>query len=196
MEFDLREQNKQIRRHGNRAAWVVLTMQIASALCGVVIGVLRGLGMLDWLVLTETDEKLIPADVTSYLLFQIGYYFLLMIIPIFVGCLLLRKTGESPAPTQPVKAGTFVGLVFAGMGVFAFANFVSNYVVGFASAFGITPAKIPETVDGTPLNLLLNLLSTALLPAVLEELLFRGVTVGLLRPIGDRTAVLDRKSVV
>lgn len=190
MELDLREQNKQIRRHGNRAAWAVLTMQIASAVCGVAVGILRQGGLLDWLVLTEVGDKLIPVDVTSYLLFQIGYYFLLMVIPVLVGCLLLRKTGESPAPTQPVKAGLFVGLLFAGMGVFAFANFVSNFVVSLAADFGITPAKIPETVDGTLLNLLLNLLSTALLPAVLEELLFRGVTVGLLRPVGDRTAVL------
>lgn len=192
MEQALRENNRRIRRHSNRAGWVMLTMQLVSAAMGVAVGILRKFGLLDWLVLTQDGDKLVPLDTTSYLLFQLGYYFFVMLIPIFVGCLLLRKTEDapSPAPVQPVKAGTFVGLLLAGMGVFAFGNFISNYIVGLASAVGITPADIPETVDGTFVNLLLNLLSTAVMPAVLEELLFRGVTVGLLRPIGDRAAVL------
>ena len=188
----VRLQKRLCRRQGNRIGWVMLATQLISLLGNELIGLLHAFGLLDRMAVYRDGENLIPLDTPFYLAFQIGFYFLVMLLPVLLGFLLLKKTeGQPPiAPVKPVAPGVFFGYFFIGTGIFTVGNFVSSVIVGFAESFGVAPKPVTQTVDGTPLNLLLNLFAMAVMPAVLEELLFRGVIVGLLRPLGDRTAIL------
>ena len=49
---------------------------------------------------------------------------------------------------------------------------------------------MPDTVLPSPVSLLLNLLSTAVLPAIVEEMIFRGFLLGALRRHGNGMAVV------
>ena len=179
-------------RQGNLAGLAVLIMPLLSYVGGKVLELLRQQGLLNWLVVYQKGDELIPYDANLYTLFSIGYYFLVLSLSILFGWLLMRKSegSQTLATVAPVKTGVFFGYLAVGMGVFAFGNFVSFFVVGVASTVGLTPEPTVESMNGEGLNLLLNLFSLAVLPAVLEELLFRGVVVGLLRPLGDRVALV------
>ena len=47
-----------------------------------------------------------------------------------------------------------------------------------------------DTMDTTVLSLVLNLVSTAVLPALVEEMVFRGYILGALRPQGDGLSLI------
>ena len=75
------------------------------------------------------------------------------------------------------------------MGVCMTANLLANAVYDFLINLGINPYA-PSSYTLTVPGLLLSLLSIAILPAVLEELLFRGYVLQALRPHGERNALL------
>ena len=62
--------------------------------------------------------------------------------------------------------------------------------MNFLMLLGIPQPPMPDTLMRTPLSLGLNLLIFAVLPALLEEMVFRGYVLRTLRPYGDRTAIL------
>ena len=75
-------------------------------------------------------------------------------------------------------------------------NLLSNYIITFAGSFGVTfrsyeytleqQTEAPETVG----LMLLTVVHTAILPALLEELTFRGFLMQPLRKYGDWFAIL------
>lgn len=69
------------------------------------------------------------------------------------------------------------------------ANLVANYMMSFFNALGIPSPAMPELLIDTPVSLALNLFIFAALPALLEEMVFRGCVLQSLRPYGDRTAL-------
>lgn len=70
------------------------------------------------------------------------------------------------------------------------ANIIASYIMTFLQMLGIPQPPMPDTLTHTPLSLGLNLLVFAVLPALLEEMAFRGYVLRTLRPYGDRTAIL------
>ena len=70
------------------------------------------------------------------------------------------------------------------------ANIIASYIMNFLMLLGIPQPPMPDTLTRTPLSLGLNLLIFAVLPALLEEMVFRGYVLRTLRPYGDRTAIL------
>ena len=77
------------------------------------------------------------------------------------------------------------------MALCVLANYLVNIAMSFLLAFGIQPTTggTPEVYPGIG-YLVINLVSTALLPALVEELVFRGYLMGALRPFGDRQAIV------
>lgn len=88
------------------------------------------------------------------------------------------------------KAGLGIGCI-----LFAFLGIgIGNYVSGIVSQ--LFP-QIEQNLEGslgadptTAIELLLNVLYVAAIPALVEEFAFRGVTLGLLRPYGDSFAII------
>ena len=128
-----------------------------------------------------------PAAVILYDMLQ---YVVLLGVPLAIGLIFCRRTGAKPISRQPVPAPHAVALLAAGLAACVFANFVASIVSEWASFIGIEPISMPSSQNGTLPILLLSLLSTAVLPAILEEWLFRGVILQLLRPAGDLTALI------
>ena len=87
-------------------------------------------------------------------------------------------------------------LLPAGLGLCFIGNILSNYIVTFAGSFGITFRSYEYTLEhqtDTPETaglMLLTIVHTAVLPALLEELAFRGFLMQPLRKYGDWFAIV------
>lgn len=91
---------------------------------------------------------------------------------------------------KKTEKGLFLPLFFFGIGFCAFGNIAASYMDAFFSGIGIDYARPeienPEGVFG----FLLTLISTAIVPALLEEFAFRGIILGSLRKFGDTFALI------
>lgn len=121
-------------------------------------------------------------------LLQSLLYILTMGTPILVGRLLMPRT-VSIVPRKKISPSLLLLLCIAGIGVTALANIGNNYVLQFLTYFGLFPASSGGDAIRTLPVFLLSLLQIAVLPALLEELLFRGLVLSAMRPAGDGVAV-------
>ena len=77
-----------------------------------------------------------------------------------------------------------------GLSFFIHANFVTMYIVYFFSQLGLYPPEMPSYIDKTGLSLGLNIFVFCLLPAILEEMIYRGYILRTLRRHGDGFALV------
>ena len=70
------------------------------------------------------------------------------------------------------------------------ANIVTSILMAMFENWDIPVPEMPEMMESTPISLLLNLFIIAVLPAVLEEAVFRGCVLRVLRPFGDGFAII------
>lgn len=115
-------------------------------------------------------------------------YILMMGLPVLC-CTFIGRRGTALYPCRPVGAGTAVMIVLSGLALCVMADFAVSYSNVFFNALGFYYPGSPSLQNGTVTGLLLNLLVSALLPAILEEMLFRGFVLQKLRPFGDGLAV-------
>ena len=130
------------------------------------------------------------AYVGSYLLLYMGVYIVMMGAPLPVAALIQRRRIQPFGPAKRVHPLAFAGGVLGGMAMCVVANIIASYIMNFLMLLGIPQPPMPDTLTRTPLSLGLNLLIFAVLPALLEEMVFRGYVLRTLRPYGDRTAIL------
>lgn len=86
--------------------------------------------------------------------------------------------------------GGVILILMAGLSVCVLSNFAASYILAVLSEFGIRPPDMPSYVDGTIPSLALNIFVFALLPAILEEMVYRGYILKTLRAYGDRFALV------
>lgn len=142
---------------------------------------------------------LLPADAvyedalglgnTPYLLIYMSVYAVMMGVPMLLAGPITRTPLRPFAAHKKVRPLLFLAAVVAGMAMCVVANLVANYMMSFFNALGIPNPAMPELLIDTPVSLALNLFIFAVLPALLEEMVFRGCVLQSLRPYGDRTAL-------
>ena len=125
----------------------------------------------------------------GYLCFQTAAYLLYLALPAVVVALVMRRD-LSPFPTRRVRPSVLVPAVMTGLGLMVLANLVASILMNILSSFGLPQPTSTDTMDTTVLSLALNLVSTAILPALVEEMVFRGYILGALRPQGDGLAIV------
>lgn len=168
------EKKKMLRDYANFAGLFMLVLVISFQLVPNVMWVLFAQGT--------------PYGNTVFLLVYGLVYAVTMGLPLL---LLLGKRRFNPlTPTQRVHPIVgFLGCVGA-VGVCMLANVITSYILMFFSTFGVEAAPPPKLMVNTPISFVLNLIVVAVLPALLEELVFRGCLLRLLRTYGDWTAVV------
>lgn len=131
---------------------------------------------------------------TGFLLAYMAAYVLAMGLP---GPLAARLTRRRMNPfsrldedTPPPRASSLLLSLLGGLAICILANFATSYLMTFFSTFGIEQPPMPSYQEPTIPSLLLNILIFAVLPAVLEEMLFRGYILRVLRPYGGRFAIV------
>jgi len=132
-----------------------------------------------------------PLATLTYYAFHIGYYCLMLLGAPLLFAIFFRRSPLAPRrDRQQVGAARGVLLILFGWAFCVLANYLVNYWLQFVSAFGVEPIEsVTEGLSG-PLPFALELVSFALMPALVEELVFRGWFLGALRPFGERRALL------
>lgn len=168
-----------LRRAGNVAGGFLVAILVMRA----IIGALQAFGALSFL------SSLAVNHVAESLLNMI-LYVVMLAVPVLVVALLTRRHHHRPFYARSVSGGRWVMALGVGLFFAIFANLLANWIANWLTQFGVPMPQFPETVQPTVISLLLNLLSTAVLPAIIEEMIFRGYVLGVLRPHGDGLAIV------
>ncbi|MEG0852224.1 MAG: type II CAAX endopeptidase family protein [Angelakisella sp.] len=123
-------------------------------------------------------------------LFQSLIYCGTMLITIFFGVWLLGCSRQFLFPLSTPRGDYLYPAIAVGLGVTMVGNVIATFLTALLSLGGIYSNENAPTFDGGPATTLLTFISVAVLPAILEELLFRGVLLQPLRRYGDRVAIV------
>ncbi len=179
---------ERLREDGNFIGGMLIMLVTLLSFCMTVLSLLFVVfGQLSPADLAAADLNM---GNTGYLLFYAAVYTLSMGLPSLLGMLLFRRDVRRLVPAKRASFATAVSGLAIGLGACMAANMVAGYVSRWLSRFGIPQPEAPDLIRPTSVSLLLNLLAMAVLPALLEELLFRGCILQTLRRYGDRMAVL------
>ena len=170
-------------RTANWIGGALIISQFAAFLAAYAYAFL--LYFLGHLTQTGTSTHFIDDEV-SYVLFSI-----LMFVPFFVLCVLANRRRLSDVvcfDKHSKKLG--FALVLMCLGFFLVGNIFSNLIYNLLDWVGHPPYQPQSFQPETPFELAAVLLSSACIPALTEEFAFRGVILGLLRPYGNRLAIV------
>lgn len=176
-------EKRRIRRSANFCGALLLAMLAVQILIGLVLGMVGAFGLLD---LTRDDYGL---SNTAYILMNMLLYVLFLVAPT-MGVAAFARSRVNPFPSRFVKPSLFLCLLLAGMGMAVLSNVLTNYLMMFLNGFGIQSPQFYDPIAYTTTSLILNVISTAVLPALVEEMIFRGYLMGTLRPHGDGIALV------
>lgn len=164
---------------------------VGLSLLGI-LAVQLGMSLLLAIPLTQAEAN-INASAEARLLYYalyVGYYCAMLLLPVGVLALIFRRSPRPAAARAQLSIGDAVLAIAFGLAFCVLANYLVNYWLQFLSLFGIEPFQGEYHNDSGWLPLVLNLFTYALLPGLIEELVFRGWLLSALQPFGERRALL------
>jgi len=130
----------------------------------------------------------------GYLIYQAAsglQYCLYMIFPVGITALIFKRRVRPFHQRARIGAAACVALALAGWAFCILANYITNFWLRYLNNVHF-PVSTPgsENIQSGWLGLILPVITTALLPGIIEELIFRGYILSALRPFGDGPAIL------
>jgi len=116
-------------------------------------------------------------------------YAVAMGVPLWIAAGIFRWK-ENPFPAKRTTPGAVIVVALGGLALCMAANLATDAMASLFQAGGVSLPAPPVVSTTTAGNLWVNLLIFALLPAILEEMVFRGFVLGALRPFGDTFAIV------
>ena len=183
LERDQRLERRSLSRLLSAVGLTMLIFLLAALSTGLPVNLLRWYWESHGIPITDTLAQLVNMASYTYSLLLPLLFFVLFQGP--------RRVGRPLFPLGRPAPGVFFPALGFCLGICSFSNYLSSYVALLIREALHQPvptyrAAIPES--GLPM--VLGILSAAVLPAVLEELLFRGAILQAARPFGDGFAIL------
>lgn len=114
-----------------------------------------------------------------------------VVIPAFFYVKLSKCSLNDIISTKYVKQKYMLPVLFLGMGGAMIANVATSIVANNFSLFGIeNTASGISSGNSDILSIILNIISTAIVPAFAEEFAFRGIVMGSLKRYGNTVAII------
>lgn len=129
-------------------------------------------------------------DNTTYMCLYMAVYTLSLLLPALIVSLCFKKRFFPFSPAKSVPFGVAFFGILAAIGLCMLANILNSYILYFFTEMGWSVPDAPQTMVETPTSLALNLFTMAVLPALLEEMIYRGYILRTLRPYGNMFAIL------
>lgn len=127
---------------------------------------------------------------TLFLFLYMGVYTVALLLPAIVISLCFGKRSNPFAPTESVPFGMAFLAVIAAVGLCMLTNIINSFALMLFEQIGWSIPEPPIMMTKSFLSFLLNLFTMAVLPALLEEMIYRGYILRTLRPYGHWYAVL------
>lgn len=111
-------------------------------------------------------------------------------IPALFYFLLAKRTISDTVDTKYTPIQNILAITFLGLAVAMIANIATNIIISNFEFWGIKN-NVDSSLDVSTLEqAVLMVVSTAIVPAFIEEFVFRGILVGVLRKYGDAFAII------
>lgn len=136
----------------------------------------------------DTSARSFGLSPAPYLCIYLLTYGLMMGIPLFGGVKLLHRHRIAMSPLN-LSADRRVCVVLCATALCMGANLLCAWIGEFGAHLGLPDPDPFTTGDGSVLTFLMDLLVFAVVPAVMEEALLRGIVLQSLRPMGNGIAV-------
>ncbi len=172
-------ESHRLRHDGNFVGWLLISLLIANMSLSFVLALLQARGVLNLSLMDNTPRVFL----------EMLMYIFYLAVPVWTVVLISRRK-QNPFPTRRVGLGVYVFALFGGMMLAVASNYITGVLMSFMESAGVERPVFEETQSGTPTSLVLNLISTAVLPAILEEMVFRGYVLQAFRRYGDKLAVI------
>ncbi|MBQ9862250.1 MAG: CPBP family intramembrane metalloprotease [Clostridia bacterium] len=171
-------ETRQLKKSSTFVAMTMLAMMFVDFLLTAAsqFGLLQGVQL--W---ANTHEKLMLVNMMIYVV--------CLAVPA-VAVALIGGYRRNPFASKRVSGGVLGVGVVGGMAISIFANVAASWIMSWLTAFGVPEPEMPDMLQPTLISLALNIVATAVLPALIEEMIFRGYVLGILRPHGDGLAVV------
>lgn len=185
--YEQYEEKNQIRKCANRIGLTLIGNRFFYLLLSFFSSVfLLLLGLMSIDVMKGTYQF----DLTGMTIFSMIIYSVCFFFPF----LILAKAGKESMnrlfPFEKVGGATTALLVLVGVGVCMSLNLQTSMMLTVGEIVGIH-IPLPESpFENSAPYIVVSVLTSALLPALLEEFAFRGVILGSLRRFGDGFAVI------
>ena len=127
---------------------------------------------------------------TMYMYLYMAVYICSLLWPALIVSYCCKKRFSPFTPAKPVPFGIAFFGVLSAIGLCMLSNIINSYILYFFTEMGLNVPEAPQTMVATPTSLALNLFTMAVLPALLEEMIYRGYILRVLRPYGNLFAVL------
>ncbi len=139
--------------------------------------------------LMQADELLNNPVVQQIV--QISLSCLMFLLPFTIGAKCLKMRIDALVLFRKPKKGTFLPFLLFGMGFCAFSNIAMSYASSIFQGFGVEyEVNFGENPEGI-LGFLLSFITTAIVPALVEEFACRGIVLGLLKKYGEGFAIIS-----
>ena len=125
---------------------------------------------------------------TTFLYVYAGVYILAMGTPLLFVLFKQRLFNARYSKQSIGGKRTFFAILTAVGGCMA-ANILTSILLFVLENWDVPIPESPDMMENTPTSLLLNFVVIAILPAILEEAVFRGCVLRVLRPFGDGFAI-------
>ena len=181
-ELQAEQYDRQLKKTSTRIALVLLMQMVGFRVFAVVISVVKAL--LDWML------PVAASHILGQGLYGLGY-FVVFTLPAWVFWKLSKKQGDKCRPIDRERLPrTSVWIVFAVVTL----NFAAAYVNNFALTmfFPSFESLVSAMQDDAVLwyEVVMSIFTVAVVPAICEEILFRGVIAHALVPYGRTVAIL------
>ena len=165
---------------------LALTLVMQFAFTVVVVFLLRT-GVLSSEGLTD---PFLGMGNTAYLFMYSLIYVGALLIPALVVALCYKKRENPFSPAESVPFGFVLLMIIGAVGLCMLTNIINSIILTIFQELGLNVPDAPQMMDGTFVSFLLNLFVIAVLPALLEEMIYRGYILRVLRPYGNLYAVM------
>ncbi len=171
------------RRNGTFIGGILLAMLGAQQIVQLFNLILVSVGFL------KANEPLFGLSNTAYCVLKMLWYVLYIPAPALVVGILTRSR-MSPFPVKRMPISDTVAMALVGMAFAVLANIATSWLMVVLEQAGVPIPTFPDTVEPTTQSLWLNILSTAVFPALAEEMVFRAYVQGALRSCGTTASVV------
>lgn len=183
LERDRRMERRELKRYFSAVGLTMLIFLLAALSTNLPVNLLRWYWQGHGVLVTQTMIQLV--NMASYV-FSLVVPLLFLVL--FQGP---RRTGRPLFPLSRPRRGISFPAMGVCLGVCSLSNYLSSWVSILIQKH--SPQTIPTYQAAIPAKgvpMVLGLVSAAVLPAILEELLFRGAILQGARPFGDGFAIV------
>lgn len=187
-EYLMRQEKHRLRKDATYIGVLSLALTLVMEFAFTILAIfLMQIGVFTY---EQLSDPFLGLDNTSYMWLYSGVYTFSLLVPTVVVSLCFERRFVPFSPAKPVPFGVaFLGIISA-VGMCMLSNIINSYVLAFFSEIGLSVPDAPQTMVNTPASLAINLFTLAVLPALLEEMIYRGYILRTLRPYGNWFAVI------